>query len=165
MHIRKFEERDAKYILNWITSEKEFRMWSANQYDTYPIKPSKLIQSYDERSHKERFFSLVFEDDFGRMVGHLILRYPPKDRKTIRIGFVIVDSTLRGHGYGKQMIKEAMKYAKENLGAEHFSLGVFSNNRVALNCYKSLGFKIAERFKNGYEYYGNTWPWLEMVLN
>lgn len=164
MHIRKFEERDAKYILNWITSEKEFRMWSASQYETYPIKPSTLIENYEERARKERFVSLVFMDDFDRMVGHLILRSSFKDKKTFRIGFVIVDSTLRGRGYGKQMIKEAMKYAKENLGAERFSLGVFTNNRVALNCYRSLGFKIAEVLKNGYEYYGKTWPWYEMVL-
>ncbi|MGN9075701.1 GNAT family N-acetyltransferase [Lachnospiraceae bacterium HCP1S3_B8] len=60
---------------------------------------------------------------------------------------VIVDSEKRGQGYGKNMLKLGLKYAKEIFGANKVSLGVFEKNGriVAMQYARKLrkGDKVA----------------------
>ena len=42
MNLRRYKEDDAKEILNWIKNEKEFRLWSADRYESYPVTPSDI---------------------------------------------------------------------------------------------------------------------------
>ena len=60
------------------------------------------------------------------VIGHILLRYPSEDKTVIRFGFVIVDDSKRGMGYGKQMLRLAIDYAQQELRAKHITLGVFS---------------------------------------
>lgn len=36
------------------------------------------------------------------------MRYPEANREVLRLGFIIVDSELRGKGYGKAMLELAI---------------------------------------------------------
>lgn len=56
-------------------------------------------------------------DETG-VVGHLIMRFTDEEKKTLRFGFVIVNDTKRGMGYGKEMLKLAIKYAFDILKVE-----------------------------------------------
>ena len=58
----------------------------------------------------------------------------------IRFGWVIVDNSIRGKGYGTRMLRLGLKYAFEILGAKKITIGVFENNKPAYNCYKNAGF-------------------------
>lgn len=53
---------------------------------------------------------------------------------------VVVSSELRGHGLGKKVCSAILKKAYE-AGANHSYLQVIQTNTVAVNLYKSLGFK------------------------
>ncbi len=53
---------------------------------------------------------------------------------------VVVSSELRGHGLGKKVCNAILKKAYE-AGANHSYLQVVQTNTVAVNLYKSLGFK------------------------
>lgn len=55
-----------------------------------------------------------------------------------------VDPQHRGKGYGRQLVLFGLQKLKE-LELEKASLGVAANNTVALELYKSLGFKIDEQ--------------------
>ena len=48
-----------------------------------------------------------------------------EEKKTLRFGFVIVNDTKRGMGYGKEMLKLAIKYDFDILKVEKITLGVF----------------------------------------
>ena len=163
MNLRNYKEDDAKEILNWIKNEKEFRLWSADIYKSYPATPSDINNNYGECKKTSRFYPFTLEDD-GKVIGHLILRNPGKDKEVIRLGFIIIDNSIRGKGYGKQLIEYAINYAKEKLGAKEINLGVFTNNEEALRCYKSVGFKIMEVEKNAYQFYNESWDCAEMFL-
>ena len=80
------------------------------------------------------------------------------------MGFIIVDNSVRGKGYGKFLIETAIKYAKEQLGAKEINLGVFINNDGALRCYQSVGFEITDIEKNAYQFYDENWDCAEMIL-
>ena len=71
------------------------------------------------------------------------VNFTDKEKSVLRLGFVIVDDSKRGKGYGKGMILLALKYAFEILGVQKVTIGVFENNPSAYKCYKAVGFKEA----------------------
>ena len=163
MQFREYREEDAKTILTWIKDEKELRYWSADRYGTYPISAMDINKNYAECRRVSNFYPFTLEDD-GKVIGHLILRNPREDKKIVRLGFIIVDRVFRGKGYGKKIISEAIRYAREKLGAEQINLGVFTNNQNAFECYKACGFKVVEIEKNVFDFNGEKWDCAEMVL-
>ena len=163
MLLRAYKEEDAEKILNWIKNEREFRLWSADRYDNYPATPQDINRNYAESKEICNFYPLTLEDD-GKIIGHLILRNPGDDKEVIRMGFIIVDNSIRGKGYGKALINTAIIYARETLGAKEINLGVFVNNDGALHCYESVGFQITEIEKNAYQFHDEQWDCAEMIL-
>lgn len=75
-----------------------------------------------------------------------------------RFGWVVVDDSIRGKGYGKQMLILGLKYAFEIFKVERVTIGVFENNEPALWCYKKSGFVETEIVK------GEPWNVVEMEI-
>ena len=96
------------------------------------------------------------------IVGHILLRFPSEDKSLIRFGFVIVDDSKRDKGYGKQLLRLAIDYAQRELGAQKITLGVFCDNFSAVECYKSVGFRITG--EDAYSIDGEEWKEFEMEL-
>ena len=92
------------------------------------------------------------------------MRFTDENKTTLRLGFVIVDDTKRGKGYGKEMISLAIKYAFEIFNAEKLTIGAFENNMPAYYCYKAAGFKDVETEEIVYEIFGEKWKVLELAL-
>jgi RimJ/RimL family protein N-acetyltransferase len=109
MELRKYQETDAIEILKWTTNEREFRLWSADRYGKYPITPDDINKNYNECIKKIDFYPMTLVDG-EKIVGHLILRRPNPEENKIRLGFIIVDNTMRKKGYGKLLINEAIKF-------------------------------------------------------
>lgn len=144
MKLREFKPEDAALILSWSQDEVAFRKWSADRYPTYPLSEADLIQNYQphgEAGSSDFFRAYTMEDEDGIPRGSLILRCPDQDPSHIRFGFIIVDSSLRGKGYGKTMLTLAKELAEDTLGAKKLSLGVFRNNPPARHCYEAMGFR------------------------
>ncbi len=158
LSLREYRPEDAELILSWINDERTFRQWSADKYESYPAKPED-VNGFYEGIMPNGARPFVFCDD--RVMGHFILRpLPSEDVKTVRIGFIIVDSSIRGKGYGKKMLEAALEYAFSTFNCERVTLGVFENNPKALHCYESVGFR-----RCGEEYFsinGERWKCLEM---
>ena len=140
LRLRPYKSCDAKTIISWIKDEITFRKWSADIYDHYPITADELNAKYDSFKDTDNFYEFTAFDD-SSVVGHMIMRFLDENKKILRFGFVIVDADKRGKGYGREMIKLALKYAFEILKAEKVTIGVFDNNESARKCYLSVGFK------------------------
>ena len=158
MTLRPFTIDDAPIILSWIKDKGAFRKWSADRYPVFPPKPEDMIAQYDS----DVIFPFTAIDDKGKVVGHIMLRYPDSSKTVIRFGFVIVDDNLRGKGYGKQMLQRAIQKAKNEFGAKKISLGVFNNNLSAFHCYESVGFKVTGT--DSYLIDGEEWTEKEMEM-
>lgn len=162
MYLRTYREEDAAVIAGWIKNERAFRQWSADRYERYPVCPEDINRQYAGYETSDRFFPVTACDESG-VVGHMILRFPGEDRKIIRFGFIIVDDSKRGMGYGKQMLSLAVQYAMDTFGVNKITLGVFENNPAAYHCYRAAGFQ--EIWMEQPEYYhvmGEDWKCLEM---
>ena len=123
MKLRPFNINDALTILNWCKDKHAFRLWSADRYKDFPVQPEEMMEQYEG----ENMYPLtaVANDE---IVGHILLRFPSEDKSVIRFGFVIVDDSKRGKGYGKQMLRLAIDYAQQELAAQKITLGVFCDN-------------------------------------
>ena len=159
MIIRTFKKEDAPIILGWIKNKTDLRKWSADRYRDYPATPDEMAQLYAP----DNMTPLTAEDEKGNVIAHIAIRIPDiANPKAVKLGFIIVDDSLRGKGYGKELIRQTIDYARKNLNATSISLGVFKNNPPALHCYESIGFR-----KIGLETYnidGDTWEVIEMNL-
>ena len=139
--LRTYVKSDAETITRFVTDERTCYQWSADRYGHFPVTPQDMNMQYAGFETNEDLFPYTAVDEEQRIVGHLIMRYPkPEDRSVIRFGFVIVDSFLRGKGYGAQMLREALRIAFTKKDAKRVTLGVFQNNTPAALCYLSVGF-------------------------
>ena len=110
----------------------------------------------------EGFYDMYDND----VVGFFTMRRPNEFFNELRFGFVIVDSRKRGRGYGKNMLKLGLKYAKEIFGVNKVSLGVFENNESAYYCYKAIGFEdVSQDEIEKYTVMGEEWNCLELEIN
>ena len=158
MKLRPFNPKDAVKILSWCKDKHAFRLWSADRYKEFPAQPEEMMRQY-KGDNMYPLTAIVGEE----IVGHILLRHPSEDKSVIRFGVVIIDDSKRGKGYGKQMLSLAIDYAHQELGAKRITLGVFCDNNSAVDCYKSVGFRISGT--DVYVIDGEEWKGYEMELN
>lgn len=163
LELRLYKNTDAQLVVKWLKNEYAFRQWSADRYENYPITADDMKHYYAQYNNDELYILTAIDEN--KIIGHITIRFIDDAKKVARLGFVIVDDTKRGKGYGKQLVLSALKYAFEELNANKVTLGVFENNSPAVYCYQSCGFKIVETEKTeSYQCMGETWICIEMEI-
>ncbi len=164
LRLRPYKKYDAPRIVSWIKDEVSFRKWSADRYDSYPITAEDIIAKYAETEYSDNFFPFTAFDESGA-VGHLIMRFTDEEKKILRLGFIIVDDSKRGKGYGRGMLRLALRYAFDILRVDKVTLGVFENNPAAYRCYTSVGFvDVTPEDAEYYHVLGEDWKCLELEI-
>lgn len=166
LRLRPYKPSDAKTIITWCKDEVSFRKWTSDRYESFPITETDMNRKYidynGDCAEPDNFYPMTAFDENG-IVGHLIMRFTDEEKKVLRFGFVIVDDSQRGKGYGKGMLSLALKYAFEILKVEKVTLGAFENNLPAYYCYKSVGFQDVLMTEEEYcEILGERWKVLEL---
>ena len=161
LRLRPYKNCDAMTIVSWISNEYAFRQWCADRFDHFPITAADMNNQYNSYAGDDWFYPMTAFDESG-VVGHMIMRFTDDSKETIRFGFIIIDSEKRGQGYGKEMIRLALKFTFEILKARRVTLGVFENNPAAFYCYKSAGFHEIQTDPEYYHVLGEDWKCLEM---
>lgn len=161
LRLRPYDPSDANHVVGWIKDELSFRKWCADRLSHYPITADELNAHYADTD--ENFFVMTAFDDSGA-VGQLIMRFLDEEKTHLRFGFIIVDDSRRGCGYGKGMLRLALEYAFRILKVNTVSLGVFENNPPAHHCYKAAGFR-----ETGGSWecniMGEVWKCIELAVN
>ena len=168
LKLRTYKPCDAKTILTWCKDEVSFRKWTSDRYESFPITDKDMNYKYvdcnGDCADLDNFFPMTAFDESG-VVGHLIMRFTDKEKAVLRLGFVIVDDSKRGKGYGKEMICLALKYAFEIMKVEKVTIGVFENNASAYHCYKAAGFKEVETVEEVWcEVCGEKWKIIDLEI-
>lgn len=105
LRLRPYNKNDAEIIMSWIKDESAFYKWTAGVLGEYPIS----AEQFNTVSNLIAFTAI----DDNEIVGFFTMRRQNEFFEELRFGFVIVDSKKRGQGYGKNMLKLGLKYAKE----------------------------------------------------
>ena len=160
--LRPYQPTDARVITTWLKSEYLMRQWCADRYEQFPVTPDDM-NSYHKLyidGHNSVALTMVEGEE---IVGYITLRTPADDSSEQRLGFVIVDDSKRGKGFGKALVSMAVDYAFFKSGGVKVSLGVFENNPSAIRCYESVGFnRVVRQETESYECLGETWNCIEM---
>ncbi len=164
LRLRPYKACDAEAVVSWTDDETGFRKWSSDRFDSYPITAEYLNRHYDAMAFSDSFFAMTAFDEAGP-VGHLIMRFPGENKNVVRFGFVIVDSRKRCMGYGKEMMRLAIRYAFDILRVEKITMGVFENNAPAYRCYRASGLRdVTAQEAEYYQIMGERWKCLELEL-
>lgn len=144
LRLRPYKPWDAAYIVDWLKDETIFYLWSAGRIGTYPITIERLEAYYKGYDNDPAIWQMTAIDEKDIPKGHLIMRYVDDDRTALRLGHIIVDSAVRGKGYGRELLLLAQDYAKFCVRAGKVTLGVFTNNPAARHCYEAAGLVPAD---------------------
>lgn len=167
LRLRPYKPCDAEKIAGWIKTEEALFKWSADRFEKFPVTAADINRKYISNNgdcpEPDNFFPVTAFDESG-VIGSLILRYTDSDKKTLRFGFVVVDDSRRGRGYGKEMLRLALRFAFDVFGAERVTLGVFDTNPIAHACYKAVGFNDVGSECNPMCFNGEPWNIVEMEI-
>lgn len=161
MKLRPYKPCDGDQVAGWLTDEKIFAMWCAGKY-RFPMTGEQLNARYDSSRDNPCEFMMTALDECGTPVGYFLFRNADWAARSVHMGFIVVDSSRRGMGYGKQMVALAKKYCFEILGMKRVTLGVFHINRRAIDCYESVGFRTYGVEKETFDFHGREWKVIEM---
>ena len=162
LRLRQYKRCDADIIAEWIKDKDVCLKWGGELFGAFPVTPAIMNETYFEKNglceESDNFYPWVALDDENHVVGHFIMRYLNGNNKLLRFGWVIVDDSIRGKGYGTEMLRLGLKYAFDILGVDKVTLGVFENNEAAHKCYLKAGFEDREIVA------AKPWNIIEMAL-
>ena len=164
MRLRPFiSTKDFDEIKNWITDERTHGMWCANLIQ-FPLEKSNFDNMMTDFGSRFGDSPFVATSDDGRLIGFFCYSVNLENNEGI-FKFVMVNPNLRGHGYGKQMIKLALDYAFTITKATTVQLNVFSENTRAKKCYENVGFVVRSLTPESFKFKDETWGRCNMVIS
>lgn len=154
MELRAFTVADYATLISWIDDAKLNYLWGGPRF-TFPLDHAQL----EQHCAQAEVISFMF-DIAGKPAGYVEL--VRKSKSHLRICRVFVSPAFRGQGMAKIMLNQLMALAINQYGASQLSLAVFERNKVAKNCYETLGFKVISHEKGTRAFAGETWDLLLM---
>ena len=144
LRLRQYKSCDSERIARWVNDQDVFLKWGGDRFGKFPVSAAVIDEKYragnGDCGEPDNFYPWTAFDDQNGAVGHFIMRYLNGDNRILRFGWVIVDPSIRGKGYGTGMLRAGLKYAFEILDAEVVTIGVYENNEQAHRCYLRAGF-------------------------
>lgn len=111
-----------------------------------------LAQAYVYR--ETAFPFAVYADNI--VVGFIMLGYY-EVRKQYTLWKFLIDKNQQNKGYGKEALKQAIKYLKDTFDVSEIYTGVALGNEIAKHLYKSIGFKETGIVENNMEEMKFVW--------
>jgi RimJ/RimL family protein N-acetyltransferase len=163
LRLRPYKSCDSKIIEKWIRDEDVFLKWGGKHFGEFPVSAQTIDEKYrinnGDCKEEDNFYPWTAVDEEDRVVGHFIMRYIHGNSRVLRFGWVIIDDSQRGKGYGTEMLRLGLKTAFEIMGADKVTIGVYENNESAHRCYRKVGFTDKETVT------AEPWNIIEMEIN
>lgn len=155
MRIRTYTPEDFETVRGWVSDERTHTMWCANLIP-FPMTREGFEATLAEATARFGDRQYIAEDEDGNAVGFFCISDIVPESRELMLKFVIVNSALRGKGYGRQMLVLAAKQAFE-IGAQAVQLNVFTVNAPAKKCYLAAGFRERRTTENCFAYKDEMW--------
>lgn len=132
--LRQIGKNELRRIWGWIN-----RPGIRNFLYTTQVSFETFVSDWHRWVADEQMHALAIEVHNTRLlIGFILLR---ADTNTVTLEFVIIRPDYRARGYGTDALHEAVRYAFEELEAEHITLQVSPDNGPALICFENAGFQ------------------------
>ena len=153
---------DFDIISKWITEPREHAMWCAGRTE-FPIEREDFTRMLDDIAFRCGDAPFLATAQDGTPVGFFCYSLNTQTNEGM-LKFVMIDPAQRGKGYGKEMLKIAVRYAFEFTGAEKVRLCVLSANTGAKRCYEGVGFKECGKDEDVLRFGDELWDRCHMAI-
>lgn len=139
-----FVQDDFQQLINWIDTEALLTQWCGALF-AFPLTKKSLewyVQDTNIPNESEAFVYKAVNVQTGETVGHISLGGISWKNRSGRITRVFVSPAALQQGVCQQMTKAILKIGFQELGLHRIDLGVYENNKAALNCYLKSGLNI-----------------------
>lgn len=134
--LREAVAADIDELMHWFPKFDDVHVWGGPRF-RFPFTRETFIKDI----HWGEMASFCLCDASRRVVAFGQL-YERDGR--IHLARLVVIPGMRGHGIGRRLIEMLMTVGQAMFPGNEYSLFVFRENKPAYECYKSLGFEIAE---------------------
>ena len=154
--------KDFDEIKNWIREERAHAMWCANLI-SFPIERDNFTKVMQEAAEKFGDSPFVATSDDGQLLGFFCYSANLETNEGM-LKFVMINPEYRGKGYGREMLKLAVKYAFDITGVKTVQLNVYPENTRAKKCYEAVGFTERKTDLNAFTYKDESWGRCNMII-
>lgn len=132
---RVLEETDANYCDTLLTKLiQEERLYDSS------IDTNFKVKNYFKNIIKKKNNILLCYKEDNNIIGYIYLKPTSNDtQKGYLIDGLYVEKEYRNNGVGRKLVKEALKNI--NTKYDYIDINVLYANKIAIELYKSLGFK------------------------
>lgn len=162
MRLRPYKTMDAAHVTQWIEGREAFAKWCADLI-AYPLTEASMAAVATQYEAMENGWFFTALDEGGTPIGFFMMRANYQENSS-HLGFVVVDPTKRGRGYGQEMIRLAVQYSYQILGVERVTLSVFDCNENAHSCYLKVGFRDECHEEGCFIFEGKAWGRYKMAI-
>ena len=166
IRLEPFESSDFQLLINWIDTEELLIKWSGSLFN-FPLTNESMewyVRDSNVPGKSDAFVFKAIEIETGVAVGHISLGGLSWKNRSSRISRVLVSPGATQKGICQQMTKAVLKIGFEELGLHRIGLGVYENNKAALNCYLKSGFNIEGVSRDILWYNGEFLSMVEMAI-
>lgn len=127
---------DIDHLMTWFTGRNDITIWGGPSF-RYPFSR----ESFYEDIYWGRMATFSLRDPSGTLAafGQAYERFG-----RINLARLVANPSMRGCGVGKRLIGKLMMTSRGLFSCDEYSLFVFRENTVAYECYKSMGFVVAD---------------------
>ena len=161
MRLRPYRAKDFPYLQKWIGDTRTHALWCAGSLP-FPLTEESFRAILAEKEMAFGGCGYTFTEDDGQPVGFFFFSVNEKDNSG-HTSFIVVDSSLRGKGYGTQMLNHLLKYAFTITNVSKVRLNVFDVNERARKCYEKAGFSEESFTPDALMFEGESWGRYLMV--
>lgn len=159
IRLEPFKQEDFKRLISWIDSE-ELLVQFAGAIFTYPLTEEQLESYLEDRN---RFAFKVIDASSGNVIGHAEI-YQTENHTAKICRVLIGDQSLRGKGFGQELIRELVSFSIQQLQIPSVELNVYDWNTGAIRCYEKVGFVLDPEKFTTMTVNGETWKSMNMVF-
>ncbi|MFC1525397.1 GNAT family N-acetyltransferase [Candidatus Latescibacterota bacterium] len=142
-HLEPFAKSDISRLTSWVIDADFLLQWAGPSF-TFPLDKAQLKRHLAAAGGKEPGLLpyRAVEEKTGQVVGHVELaNINRRHGSAVLCRVLIGPPEARGRGLGREMVRQALQVAFDELGLHRVSLNVYTYNAAAIACYQSLGFQ------------------------
>lgn len=143
MELRNLEQKDAKYMYEWMTDPEIYCNFRFD-HNKITFESCKEFIKNSINDEKNKNFAIVNDDD--EYLGTVSLKNIDKENKNAEYA-IAIRKEFHGTGIAKDATLVILKYAFKNLNLHKVYLNVLSENVRAIKFYEKIGFTYEGEFK------------------
>lgn len=160
IRLEAFTIHDFDRLISWIKDEETLIQFGGALF-TFPLTIEQLTRYVtDEKRHIYK----VVNPARNITLGHAEI-YFSEDGIPKLCRILIGEESLRGKGFGKQIIHKLLKISFNNNETKTVELNVFDWNIVAIKCYEKCGFVLNKNVRRMIQVNNKTWASVNMRID